>query len=200
MTSTIRSRARKIIEDGLQARPAGLHAAGLRSCAAPGCCAHGEYRAPRSRDSLREYQWLCLAHVREFNQRWDYFKDMGPDQIEAHRRGDSTWHRPTWPMGTRAQEGWQDGIRIDDPFDILRGAGFTSRRSEPPARPRGKFDEQAAVLGLAAGFDLDQLKRRYKELAKRHHPDLHGGDKQQEERLKEINAAYTWLVAHMDGH
>ena len=50
-----------------------------------------------------------------------------------------------------------------------------------------------ARLGLAAGFTLAELKRRYKKLAKEHHPDLHGGDKAAEERLKLINEAYTFL-------
>jgi curved DNA-binding protein CbpA len=38
-----------------------------------------------------------------------------------------------------------------------------------------------------------ELKARYKQLVKQHHPDLHGGDKRAEERLKLINEAYTYL-------
>jgi curved DNA-binding protein CbpA len=53
-----------------------------------------------------------------------------------------------------------------------------------------------AVLQLEVGFTLDELKRRYKTLVKRHHPDLHGGDRAAEERLKQINEAYTYLISH----
>jgi DnaJ-class molecular chaperone len=53
-----------------------------------------------------------------------------------------------------------------------------------------------AVLDLEAGFTLEELKRRYKTLAKRHHPDLHNGCRIAEERLKQINEAYTFLVAN----
>ena len=35
------------------------------------------------------------------------------------------------------------------------------------------------------------MKTRYKELAKRHHPDANGGDRDAEERLKTINLAYA---------
>ncbi len=35
------------------------------------------------------------------------------------------------------------------------------------------------------------MKTRYKELAKRHHPDANGGDRAAEERLKTINLAYA---------
>ena len=51
-----------------------------------------------------------------------------------------------------------------------------------------------AVLDLPPDVTLKELKARYKQLAKRHHPDLHGGDKKAEERLKLINEAYTYLM------
>ncbi|MBM3555349.1 MAG: J domain-containing protein, partial [Alphaproteobacteria bacterium] len=38
------------------------------------------------------------------------------------------------------------------------------------------------------------LKQRYKELAKRLHPDLNGGDAVAEERLKQVNQAYAFLL------
>ena len=49
------------------------------------------------------------------------------------------------------------------------------------------------VLDLPPEVTLKELKARYKQLVKRHHPDLHGGDKKAEERLKLINEAYTYL-------
>ena len=41
------------------------------------------------------------------------------------------------------------------------------------------------------------MKTRYKELAKRHHPDANGGDRAAEERLKTINIAYATLRTHL---
>ena len=38
-----------------------------------------------------------------------------------------------------------------------------------------------------------QLKRRYKALVKRHHPDANGGSRESEELLKHINHAYNDL-------
>ncbi|MFW5834400.1 MAG: molecular chaperone DnaJ, partial [Pseudomonadota bacterium] len=54
--------------------PPPLHPAAGRPCAWPGCTAEGEFRAPRARDDLRTYQWLCLEHVRAFNRSWDFFR------------------------------------------------------------------------------------------------------------------------------
>ena len=51
--------------------------------------------------------------------------------------------------------------------------------------------EPMATLGLAWPTTLDAVKTRYKELAKRHHPDANGGDRAAEERLKTINLAYA---------
>ena len=42
------------------------------------------------------------------------------------------------------------------------------------------------------------LRARWKELAKRHHPDANGGDRSAEDRLKDINRAYT-LLRHRVG-
>jgi DnaJ-class molecular chaperone len=76
----------------------------------------------------------------------------------------------------------------------LFGQDTNHERSRPGSRSRGKAKEMMDRLDLAGGFTLFELKRRYKQLAKKHHPDLHGGDKAAEERLKLINEAYTYLV------
>ncbi len=49
------------------------------------------------------------------------------------------------------------------------------------------------ALDLAEGVDRVQIKARFKELVKRHHPDANGGDKRSENRLREIIQAYNYL-------
>jgi DnaJ-domain-containing protein 1 len=163
-----------------------------RPCAWPGCDAEGEYRAPRSRDALRDYQWLCLAHIREFNRQWDYFQGMSEREIDRHRREDTVWHRPTWRYSVRGL-----GPEIHDPLGILGelGPDATCEREAPPRRRyESKTERMLERLGLDGRAALDDVKRRYKILAKRHHPDLRGGDRAAEERLKLINEAYTYLL------
>src|SRR5262249_29646421 len=72
-----------------------------RGCDHPGCAGDGLYRAPRSRAELSAYYWFCLDHVREYNAAWNYYAGMSELEIEREIRNDTTWQRPTWPLGSR---------------------------------------------------------------------------------------------------
>jgi hypothetical protein len=168
-----------------------------RLCDWPGCQLGGDFRAPKSRDRLREFHHFCLEHVRAYNHAWDFFAGMNQAEIEAYLREDVTWHRPTWPLGSQhppaAGWRWQDPYHLFLNGDGLNGTHGTSEWDHAP-RLHGKTARMLAVLELAPGATRAELKARYKQLAKRHHPDLHGGDKRAEERLKLINEAYTYLL------
>ena len=45
------------------------------------------------------------------------------------------------------------------------------------------------VLGIQKGASEDEIKRAYKKLARKYHPDMNPGDKEAEEKFKEINEA-----------
>ena len=49
------------------------------------------------------------------------------------------------------------------------------------------------VLGVERSADEDTIKKAYRGLAKKYHPDLHPGDKDAEAKFKEINEAYEVL-------
>lgn len=49
------------------------------------------------------------------------------------------------------------------------------------------------ILGVAKGVSQDEIKKAFRQLALKYHPDRNHGDKESEERFKEINEAYTCL-------
>src|SRR5262245_1806445 len=50
-----------------------------------------------------------------------------------------------------------------------------------------------AVLGVDKKASDDEIKKAYRKLARKFHPDLNPGDKQAEERFKEITVAHEVL-------
>ncbi len=49
------------------------------------------------------------------------------------------------------------------------------------------------ILGVSEKANADEIKKAYRQLAKKYHPDANPGDKPAEERFKEINEAYEVL-------
>ena len=49
------------------------------------------------------------------------------------------------------------------------------------------------VLGLQKGASEDEIKKAFKTMARKYHPDLHPDDKEAAEKFKEVNEAYEVL-------
>lgn len=160
-----------------------------RACEQEGCAEKGEFRAPKSRQSLRDYYWFCLDHVREYNKGWDFYKNMSPDEIEASRVSDVTWNRPSWPVGA-----WRTLLERVQAFDGLDP--FIKTVSTPPGLPQ-EVQKALSTLDIRLPVTHEALKKHYKTLVKKHHPDLHAGAKHAEERLKAINEAYQVVKKHL---
>ena len=54
-------------------------------------------------------------------------------------------------------------------------------------------DDLYGVLGVARNASADEVKKAYRKLARKHHPDVNPGNKQAEDRFKEISFAYDVL-------
>src|SRR5579863_2466143 len=49
------------------------------------------------------------------------------------------------------------------------------------------------VLGVPRDAKVDDIRKAYRKLARKHHPDLNPGDKAAEERFKKVQEAYDIL-------
>jgi DnaJ domain len=174
----------------------------IRQCGWAGCAQEAEFKAPVSRENLRQYQYFCLDHIRQFNKAWNYFEGWSREEIEAYQRADLYWHRRTWRPADREAftRAWREAVineRIDDPFRFVdgedgRGTGGRTDEERANALP----DERKAeiILKLEPGASEEEMKRRFKEEVKVHHPDANGGDKDAEERLRLVIWAYHLLT------
>ena len=72
-------------------------------------------------------------------------------------------------------------------FDFLRQA--EKGRSAMAESKRDYYE----VLGIDKSADEGAIKRAYRSLAKKYHPDVNPGDKEAEQKFKEVNEAYAVL-------
>jgi hypothetical protein len=122
---------------------------------------------------------------------------MNDSDVLAYQKDALTGHRPTWKMGTGKRSARQDFRTMGTGTDTfgLFGEGLRNEQQKrEEARPVRNAERKAlSALGLEAGASPSQVKARFKELVKRHHPDANGGDRSTEDRLIEVIKSYNYL-------
>ncbi|MDJ0612349.1 MAG: J domain-containing protein [Rhizobiaceae bacterium] len=170
-------------------------------CQWDGCEKPGTHKAPLGRDMEGKYLSFCIDHVREYNKGYNYFSGLGDDDIKKFQKDALTGHRPTWTMGVN-KDGKKNPYSEGDPRAAiadrviqrsmrrtgqLHGSGAPARKLK--ALEKKAFDD----LGIPHSATPDDIKKHYKALVKRHHPDMNGGDRSAEVRLAQIIKSYKIL-------
>lgn len=173
-------------------------------CEWKGCEKPGPHKAPKGRGRDGEFFSFCVDHVRQYNQGYNYFDGMSDAEVNEFRKDAITGHRPTWKAGANAwAHGTRDGARTAEAAArVQESASATFRKvrssraaTAPTYRRQLKPLERKALktMGVPEEASKDDIKTRYKELVKTHHPDANGGDERSAEKLREIIQAYNYL-------
>ena len=158
-------------------------------CCKNSCFKKAEFRAPKSRESLTDYFWFCLEHIREYNKAWNYYDGMSEREIENEIRSSTTWERPTWPINKNKIEDIENLIVNFETFFNNKGFLDANKNHGFNQKELDAFKK----LEINPTIDIDLIKTAYKKLVKKYHPDNKGGGKSYEEILRSIIEAYSLL-------
>ena len=181
-----------------------------RCCQWAGCSNGGTHKAPMGRGREGRYFLFCIEHVREYNRSYNYFDGMNDAQVAEFQKDAVTGHRPTWRMGVNSWGQEADSDKIRRYADRLKtykngrfskvfpGAGMLGEEAEQAQEPQRRHVRRLErrhleTLDLPANATKVEIKQRFKDLVKKHHPDRNGGDRSSEDKLREIIQAYNYL-------
>ena len=156
------------------------------------CNKVGEYKAPIEKDNSKDFRYLCLEHIREFNKNWNYFANMTDSQITEFIKSDMTWHKPT--QNFSGQDNffkilWNNALKDD-----INQNGIDKSRAKLAHLNFSNKDLKAfEILGLDVSINWENIRSKFKKLVKKFHPDMNSGNRKFEEKLKVITLAYTQL-------
>ncbi len=170
-----------------------------KACEMYGCPHDGTFRAPKDR-SLSDHYWFCEMHITEYNRAWNFFDGMNTQEVEDHILKSMFGDRPTWryDMPGMAEENlraraWEFYGKDENPDERASRAWQEYETNQNELSRHSPEYEALSIFGLSPPMDIEAIKKRYKELAKKFHPDINQNDPKAEERLKQVNMAYTVL-------
>ena len=89
-----------------------------RLCDHEGCENAGKFRAPKAPDVLDDFLWFCKDHVREYNQKWNFFQNQTEAELNAQMSKDKVWERETKSWRDPESRAWAR-LGIEDPHQVL---------------------------------------------------------------------------------
>lgn len=166
-------------------------------CQWRGCEKPGTNKAPKGRGKEGQFYNFCTTHVRQYNKSYNYFSGMSDKDVVDFQKDSMTGHRPTWSVGSNGASGTAKGFNpsfgADDAHGLFGDDAAHASAKKPQRAVRNMERKQLAVLNLDGNATKEEIKARFKELAKRLHPDANGGKSGSEEKLREVISAYNYL-------
>ena len=156
------------------------------------CSAIGDFKAPAEKDNSKNFRWLCEKHIKLFNGSWNYFYGMSQHEIEDFLKSDITWHRPTQKFGSADNFFnilWNNALNDK----LIHDRDETSKRFNNIRKLGIKDKDAFKIMDLEFNANWSTIQKKFKTLVKKFHPDKHSGNKEYENKLKQITMAYSHL-------
>lgn len=170
-------------------------------CQWDGCDKKGAHRAPVGREGEGQYLLFCLEHVKEYNRGYNYLSGLSDAEVGRYQKEAITGGRPTWGTGVNqsARDSPSQSKVRSGSAQTQNARRATSKaggigQNQAPARKLKVLEAKAFdTLGLTSAATADEIKARYKERLKLHHPDANQGDRGSEEMLQATIEAHRIL-------
>lgn len=159
-------------------------------CQWDSCEKSGTHRAPVGRGAEGLYLLFCTEHVKTYNRGYNYSPSLSDPETARYQREAAAGSRPT--VGTSIPEATETPL----PLKARSGSAKTlnarksgvNRAAETTGTPKRKLKaleaKAFAVLDLSPDATAEEIKNRYKQRLKMHHPDTNNGDRASEEILR----------------
>ncbi len=168
-------------------------------CQWDGCSKTGTHRAPVGRDAEGLYLRFCLEHVRLYNAGYNYSTGHSDEQTAKYQREAA--------VGKRATQGQAAVEATEIPLPSMSRSGSAKavnarksaeeRRAQKAELQKRKLKVLEArafeTLDLPEEATAEDIRRRYKEKLKMHHPDANQGGRDSEDQLRAAIEAYKIL-------
>jgi DnaJ domain len=168
-------------------------------CQWDGCDKQGTHRAPVGADAEGLYLLFCRSHAKEYSEGYNYVTKLSNPVTARYQREAASGSRPT--RGVRVNHASETPL----PSSIRSGTAKTINARKNAAHGRAakaaiqsrklKVLEARAfeTLGLSPDATPDEIRSRYKQKLKMHHPDANNGDRASEEALRATIDAHKIL-------
>lgn len=174
------------------------------ACEHDGCFKTACYRAPKKNVIYRpiDYQenthykwhWFCLEHVRAYNKSWNF----GNQDIEPLESSEPYAKYARHKIGNFSKlflykSSFKEPFGLFDDFQDTYHESVTGKYNQSPLALTIEQQNALKIFELSYPFQDDQLQKIYRKLVKKYHPDTNNGCKIAEEKIKNINQAYSIL-------
>jgi curved DNA-binding protein CbpA len=159
-------------------------------CQWDGCDKHGTHRAPVGRGAEGLYLLFCLEHVKEYNKGYSFTTGPVNADIARYQKEARTGRRAT--LGAEIEQPTEVPIpstaRSGSAKIVNARKTATQRQAEKADLQRRKLKVLEAkafeTLGLSPDATPQEIRNRYKQRLKSHHPDTNEGNRDAEEQLR----------------